>query len=106
VARHAPVIKGEKTMNIIHVDGTNNKKSVFLYALSTCPWCKKTKNFLNEMKIKYDYLDVDLVAPDEQEKVLEELMAYNENGGFPTVIIDKQKVIIGYQPEAIKAALQ
>jgi hypothetical protein len=58
------------------------------------------------MEVKYDYLDVDLVTPDEQGKVLDELMTYNENGGFPTLIINKEKVIVGYQPQAIKEALE
>jgi glutaredoxin len=94
------------TMSVKHVDGIDGRKNVFLYALSTCPWCKKTKLLLTELKIQYDYLDVDLVTPEEQGKVLDDLMTYNENGGFPTLIINKEKIIVGYQPEAIKAALQ
>ena len=93
-------------MSIKHVDGTNNKNYVFLYALSTCPWCKKVKLLLNEMKVQYDYLDVDLVAGQEREKALEELARYNEKGGFPVLVINKEKVIAGYKPEAIKEILQ
>ncbi|MDR1941477.1 MAG: glutaredoxin family protein [Endomicrobium sp.] len=92
-------------MTVKHVDGTNDKKSVFLYALSTCPWCKKTKTLLDELKVKYDYLYVDLVVGQEQEEILAQIEVYNPGGGFPTLVIDKAEVIIGYKPEAIKEAL-
>jgi len=91
-------------MSVKHVDGTNSKKKVFLYALSTCPWCKKTKALLDELKVKYDFLYVDLAAPSEQGKIIEELSSFNPNASFPTLLIDK-KVIIGYEPEEVKAAL-
>ena len=43
-------------MDIKHVDG-KDKGKVFLYALSTCGWCKKTKAFLNEQGVEYSYVD-------------------------------------------------
>ncbi|AKL97771.1 glutaredoxin family protein [Endomicrobium proavitum] len=92
-------------MSIHHVDGTNAKNSVFLYALSTCPWCKKTKALLNELNVKYDYIDVDLIIGAEQDKVVADIEAVNPQGGFPTLVINKTNVIVGYRPEEIKEAL-
>jgi glutaredoxin-like protein NrdH len=83
----------------------NNKKSMFLYTLSTCVWCKKTKQFLVDMGVKYDYIDVDLLVGAEQEKVMKELAKVNPQGGFPTILINKEKTIVGFQPDAIKEAL-
>ena len=37
-------------MKIETVDG-ENKGNVMLYALSTCSWCKKTKNLLSDKVI-------------------------------------------------------
>ena len=31
---------------------------IFLFALSTCVWCKKTKKLLDQFGVKYDYADV------------------------------------------------
>jgi glutaredoxin len=90
---------------IKRVDGKNDKKSVFLYTLSTCVWCKKTKQLLIDMGIKHDYIDVDLLVGAEQEKIMKELAKVNTQGGFPTILINKEKTIVGFQPEAIKEAL-
>ncbi len=90
---------------IKHVDGNTDKKSVFLYTLSTCVWCKKTKQFLIDMGVKYDYIDVDLLVGDEQDKIMKDLSKINPQGGFPTILIDKVKTIVGFQPDAIKEAL-
>ncbi|MDR2395226.1 MAG: glutaredoxin family protein [Endomicrobium sp.] len=91
---------------IKHVEGSNDKHSVFLYTLSTCVWCKKTKQFLLDKGIKYSYIDVDLLEGAQQNKVMSEISAVNPQGGFPTILIDKVKTIVGYQPEAIKEILQ
>ena len=42
------------------VPGENKGHKVTLYALSTCGWCKKTKKFLDELGVEYEYVYVDL----------------------------------------------
>jgi glutaredoxin len=88
-----------------HVEGENKKHNVFLYALSTCVWCKKTRAFLEELGVCYDYEYVDLLVGDEQDKVIREIEAANPAGGFPTMVINKTRVIVGFKPEEIKEAL-
>ena len=88
-----------------HVAGKKSKDSVFLYALSTCPWCKKTKILLEDLSITYDYIDVDLLVGDDQNEVVAEIEAINPQGGFPTLVINKTEVIVGYKPEEITADL-
>jgi glutaredoxin len=90
---------------IKHVEGKIDKNSVFLYTLSTCVWCKKTKQLLIDLGVKYDYIDVDLLIGAEQEKIVREIAAVNPQGGFPTILINKTKTIVGYQPDAIKESL-
>jgi glutaredoxin len=77
---------------------------VFLYALSTCPWCRKTKQFLKDNKIAFDYVDYDLADEEKQEKIMEELSAMNATSGFPVAVIGKD-VVIGYNPEKYAALL-
>lgn len=33
---------------------------VFMYALSTCPWCRKAKQFFKTNNVPFDYVDYDL----------------------------------------------
>jgi len=46
-------------MNTVKVEGKNKKNKVFLYTLSTCGWCKMTKQYLKDNDTAYEYLDVD-----------------------------------------------
>ena len=87
-----------------HVDG-KEKGKVMLYALSTCIWCRKTKMLLNELGVAYDFVDVDLLDPEDQDKVVEIITKFNPTGGFPTMIIDDNDCIKGYDERKIKEVL-
>ena len=76
-----------------------------LYALSTCPWCKKVKKFLDEKKIDYDFVDVDLVSGDEQKQALSEVEKLTGKRSFPVTVVN-DKVIMGFKPEQIEEALK
>jgi glutaredoxin len=91
-------------MNINHVAG-RKKGQVMLYALSTCGWCKKTKALLNELGVEYDFTDVDLLKGAEQDAVVKEVMKYNPDCNFPTLVIDAKKCIVGFKEDEIREAL-
>ena len=90
-------------MAFIHVDGRDAGKIV-VYALSTCPWCRKTKALLDELGVAYDVLDVDLIDDVEENKIKPDLLKYNPRYSFPTVLIG-EKVIIGFKEDEIREAL-
>jgi len=71
---------------------------VFVYALSTCPWCRKTRQWFDDSRIPYDSVDVDKLPDDEQDVVADK--AYELSGGrrFPVVVINGE-VIVGYSPD-------
>ena len=71
---------------------------VFLYALSTCPWCRKTKKFFQENKIPFDFVDYDLQSEEKQEHIIVEMTKLGGGSGFPLVVIGKE-VIVGYNPQ-------
>ena len=77
---------------------------VFMYTLSTCPWCRKAKNFFKSNNIPFDYVDYDLQPEDEQEKIMEKMLAISGAGSFPAVMIG-ESVIVGYNPEKYSEAL-
>lgn len=80
---------------------------VFMYTLSTCPWCRKTKQFFKEKNIPFDYIDYDLQGEEGQEKIIKEMQRIGGTGAFafPFVIIDG-KVVVGYNPEKYSELLE
>jgi len=77
-----------------------------LYAISTCPWCRKTKALLDELGVEYSYIDVDLVPEEEEDKINQEVERWNDRLSFPTLVIDDEEVIIGFQEEKIRQILK
>ncbi|MDL2270263.1 glutaredoxin family protein [Methanobrevibacter sp. OttesenSCG-928-I08] len=88
-------------MKLEHVDG-ENKGDVVLFALSTCQWCKKTRMLLEELNVEYNYVYVDLTQGDERDEVVSELEKWNKDLSFPTIVINNDKVIIGFDEDQIK----
>jgi glutaredoxin len=72
-------------------------KKVSMYTLSTCPWCRKTKQFFNQQHIPFEFVDYDLADETTQDRIMRELDAEGVKG-FPFVRIGDQTVE-GYQPE-------
>jgi glutaredoxin-like protein NrdH len=91
-------------MTTTRVPGTN-RGDIVIYTLTTCGWCKKTKTFLNDLGVEYCYIDVDMLKGAERDSVTKEMTNWNPNRTFPTVVINKEKCIIGFKEEAIKDAL-
>jgi glutaredoxin len=91
--------------NIVkHHEGEDRGK-VMLFALSTCMWCRKTKQLLDDLRVAYDWVDVDLVDKTDQDQVTEEVKKWNPACTFPTVVINEDKCIVGYEPDKIQAEL-
>ena len=79
------------------------KKRVRLYALSTCPECKRLKKYLDGHNIDYEITEVDLLDSGEQWVTTKDLRKYNPDATYPTLVIEE--VITGLDEEAIQAAL-
>jgi glutaredoxin-like protein NrdH len=91
-------------MKVNHVSG-KNKGHILLYALSTCGWCMKTKQMLKDLGVEYDYIDVDLLDEDEKSKVIEQVRKWNPRSSFPTIVLNNNKCVVGYQPEVLQKDL-
>jgi glutaredoxin-like protein NrdH len=87
-----------------HVSGKNHGK-ILLYALSTCIWCRKTKNLLNSLGVSYDYCDVDQLEGDAQSETETEIMKWNPKVSFPTLVINDEKCITGFDEVQIRREL-
>jgi len=91
-------------VKIEHIKG-KNKGKILLYALSTCGWCKKTKDFLNKLGVEYSYIFVDLLDESDKEIVMNDVRKWNPACSFPTVVINEKRCIVGFKEDKIKEAL-
>jgi glutaredoxin len=80
--------------------------NILLFALSTCVWCKKTKQLLDDMDIDYYYVDVDLLEGEEKHQAEKEMYTWNPRGTFPTIIINNEHTIVGYSEKEIKEKIR
>jgi len=87
------------------VGGKEQEHEVLFYGLSTCVWCKKTRQFLEDRGVSFRYIYVDLVPREERGEVVGELRRVNPSGNFPTVVIDGDRVVVGYRPEELEKEL-
>ncbi|MBD3164649.1 NrdH-redoxin [Candidatus Woesearchaeota archaeon] len=72
---------------------------VKIYSTPTCPWCKKTKDFLKQKGV--DFKDIDVSS---DEKSRNEMIDKSGQMGVPVLDIDG-KVIVGFDQKAIESAL-
>ena len=79
---------------------------VHIFTLTTCSHCKNTKAFLNDSGIEFTYVDVDQTTGQDRKDVLEEVKKYNADLSFPTIIIDDEKVIVGFKKDELEEALK
>jgi glutaredoxin len=94
VKDYAKKVKGKK------------KDEIFLFALSTCGWCAKTKKLLDSLGVEYSYIDVDLVGDEIRDEVVEEFGRWNPDESFPTIVINNKDCIIGFKEEELKGILK
>lgn len=80
-------------------------KKIVVYGLSTCPWCRKTKQYFTDMQIDFDYINYDLANEEEQSKIMQDMKELGSGNAFPFVKIGEE-VIIGYNPEKFSTLLE
>lgn len=99
--------KLHETMKCETVPGKNKKHHVKIFTLSTCGWCKKTKELLKSLEVEYEYIDVDTLSGDDLREAAEEVKKYNPYRTYPTIIVDKGKqVILGFKDDEIREKLR
>ena len=91
-------------MALTHVPG-KKAGDIVLYALSTCPWCKKAKKLLDDLGVEYDYADVDLLTGGDRDEAINVIKKWNPRSSFPTLIINDSLCIVGFEEDKIRKAL-
>ena len=71
-----------------------------IYSTPTCPYCKMTKNFLDELGLPYE--DIDVSA---DQAAAEEMI--QKSGQMATPVLDiNGKIILGFDKDKIAEALR
>ena len=73
---------------------------VTVYSTSNCPWCVKAKEFLSQMNIAFQAVDVGV-----DKEAAKEIVQNTRQRGVPVVKIG-ERYIVGFDQEAIKSALE
>ena len=92
-------------MQFSKVEGEKKSHKVIVYALSTCVWCKMTKQFLKDNSVEFEYVDVDLCSEEDKEKIRQEIQNKGGSLSYPTTIIDDKTVVTGFRKDLLKAVL-
>ncbi|MHB9004252.1 MAG: glutaredoxin family protein [Coriobacteriia bacterium] len=75
-----------------------------LFALSTCPYCRMTKKFLDDSSVDYELVEVDMLEGAEREDAIAEVRRLSGGASFPVAVIDDE-VIVGFNKRRIKELL-
>lgn len=75
---------------------------VTVYTTPTCPWCKKTKEFLAEEDVEFEESDV---ADDED--AAEEMIEISGQRGVPVTVVrnGEAQVVVGFNPDRLREVL-
>lgn len=87
------------------VEGTD-RGEVMLYALSTCIWCRKTRELLDSLGVCYSYAYLDQLVGAQQDEAMDEMARANPARSFPTVVINGETVIRGFDESRMREALR
>lgn len=77
---------------------------VKLFALSTCPYCKQARAYLDESSVTYELVEVDLLAGDERGSAVAEVRRISGGTSFP-VMVANGEVIVGFDKSRIREAI-
>jgi glutaredoxin len=78
--------------------------TVQVFALSTCPYCRMAKKYLDENDVAYDVTEVDLLTGQEREDAIAEVKSISGGTSFPVLVIDDE-VIVGFNKKRMKELL-
>ena len=88
------------------VPGSRDEHQIVFYGLSTCIWCRRTRQLLESLGVAFDFYYVDLLTGQERQDVIDQVRGWNPAVSFPTIVIDDARCIVGYRAEEIEAALE
>jgi glutaredoxin-like protein NrdH len=75
-----------------------------VYALSTCPYCKMARKYLEENDVPFDVVEVDLLTGTEREEAVAQVKRLSGGTSFPVMEVDGE-VIVGFNKPKMQKLL-
>jgi glutaredoxin-like protein NrdH len=77
---------------------------VHLYALSTCPYCRMARKFLEDSGVAFSLTEVDLLEGEPRESAIAEVKRLSGGTSFP-VLVAREHVVVGFNKSRIAELL-
>ena len=77
-----------------------------MFALETCRHCRKTREFLDENKVKYHLVYVDQYPGEVRSQLMDKVRTFNPRGSFPTFVMPGGKTVVGFREQLLREALR
>ncbi len=78
---------------------------IVVYALSTCPYCKRAVEFLRKKGADFETIYLDLVDEKEKQEIMKKMARITRVFAVP-LIIRGNRHVLGYDEPAIEALLE
>lgn len=78
---------------------------VRLFALSTCPYCRMAKKYLDSIGTEYELTEVDLLEGEARTTAVDEVQRLSGGKSFPVVVVDEE-VIVGFNKKRMRELLE
>lgn len=74
-------------------------KDIKVYSTTTCPWCRKAKDYFNDKNIPF----IDINVSEDKEK-LQEMVSLSGQRGVPVIVVNSE-VVIGFNQSKLEKLL-
>lgn len=69
--------------------------AIKVYALTTCPYCRMARQYLDDKGVRYEVVEVDTLRSDEKRSAVEEVRRLSGGTSFPVLVADGE-VVVGF----------
>jgi glutaredoxin-like protein NrdH len=78
---------------------------ILMYGLTTCPHCKRTRDFLESVGADFEIIWLDKLGEDEKKKAIEEVRKISGSYSVPLVVMG-DKWVLGYSKDKLQELLE
>jgi len=79
------------------VDGEDRRRHIQLLALSTCGFCRRGQEFLEQHHLAYEFVHLDTLDPEVKSRTKQEFKdLFGVTLSYPALVIDGKEQTVGY----------
>ena len=79
------------------IEGYGIPVDLTLLSLSTCAFCKRARQYLENRGLAFRYLELDEIPPNEKSAIKEEFKSkFRRRPAFPSLVLREDKLLIGF----------